>query len=71
MGFLTRFIMAILRKQVVATDDEYASRYRVAMAFYLLRLTFLHRLRDAVIVGIGVVVAGLGLKILSATDSAP
>lgn len=61
LRFFRRLLFDMLGKSL-GTAAEHVSRYRLAKAFYLLRLTLLHRLRDALLVGTGVVVAGLGLK---------
>jgi len=61
LNFIHRFLQKKLQKNLGIAPEQ-ASRYRIAKAFYILRLTIVHRLRDALIVGVGVVVAGLGLR---------
>lgn len=61
LEFLRRLLFHTLSKRL-GMAVEHVSRYRLAKAFYLLRLTLMHRLRDMLLIGTGVVVAGLGLK---------
>lgn len=61
LNFIHRFLQKKLQKRLGIAPEQ-ASRYRIAKAFYIFRLTIVHRLRDALIVGVGVVVAGLGLR---------
>jgi uncharacterized membrane-anchored protein YitT (DUF2179 family) len=58
---IEQFLLKSIRERL-GGSLELVSRYRVAKAVYLLRLTLLHRLRDALLVGLGVLIAGLGLK---------
>ncbi len=59
--FLRRLLFNLLSDHLGAAV-EHTSRYRLAKAFYIFRLTLIHRVRDALLIGTGVVVAGLGLK---------
>jgi uncharacterized membrane-anchored protein YitT (DUF2179 family) len=58
---IEQFFLKSIRERL-GGSLELVSRYRVAKAVYLLRLTLLHRLRDALLIGLGVLIAGLGLK---------
>lgn len=60
--FLRRILARTLRSTGNLTNLESASRYRIAKAFYLIRLTFLHRLQSVLLAGFGVFAAGFGLK---------
>jgi len=62
---MIKFVQQILKKnlsQELDCSPEAVSRYRVAKAFLLVVVTLRQRLSDALIVGTGVVIAGLGLK---------
>lgn len=61
LSFFHRLLQHALSHEAGA-QAEFLSRYRLAKAFYLLRLTVAYLLRDVLLVIIGVVVAGLGLK---------
>jgi uncharacterized membrane-anchored protein YitT (DUF2179 family) len=59
---LYRVLSDILRRSGNFISLEAVSRYRIAKAFYILRLTFFFRLRDAFLAGLGILSAGFGLK---------
>ncbi len=60
--FLRRVLLDTLRRSGNLVGLENISRYRVAKAFFLLRLTFLFRLRDLLLVSTGILSAGFGLE---------
>jgi len=62
---MIKFVQQILQKnlsQELDCSPEAVSRYRVAKAFLLAMVTLRQCLSDTLIVGTGVVIAGLGLK---------
>ena len=62
---MIKFVQQILKKnlsQELDCSPEAVSRYRVAKAFLLVVVTLRQHLSDVLIVGTGVVIAGLGLK---------
>ena len=60
--FVKRILSDALRRSGDFMGLETASRYRVAKAFYVVRLTFLLRLRAVVLARLGVMSAGFGLR---------
>ncbi|MCC6460617.1 MAG: YitT family protein [Saprospiraceae bacterium] len=61
-NILRRVLTNALRKSGSPMGLEAMSPYRIAKSFYLLRLGFLHRLRAAILVALGVLSAGFGLE---------
>lgn len=59
---LRRVLSDALRRSGNYVSLDAVSRYRIAKAFYLLRLTFLFRLRDLGLAGLGILSAGFGLE---------
>lgn len=59
---LHRILSDTLRRSGNFVGLEAASRYRIAKTFYILRLTFLFRLRDALLATLGILSAGFGLE---------
>lgn len=60
--FLRRVVQDTLRRSGTYAGFENLSRYRIAKAFYLLRLSFLHRLRALLFLAAGALSAGFGLE---------
>lgn len=60
--YLRQVLSNTLRRGGNFASLESASRYRVAKAFYVLRLTFFHRLKAVLLAGVGVMSAGFGLE---------
>lgn len=61
-GFLKKVVQYALRRSGRLVSLEGVSRYRMAKAFYLLRLTLLLRVRDGLLMGLGIACAGFGLE---------
>lgn len=62
---MIKFIQRVLQKNLskeLGCKPEEVSRYRVAKAFNLFLVTLRQRFSDVLLVGTGVVIAGLGLK---------
>ncbi|MCK6694772.1 MAG: YitT family protein [Thermoanaerobaculia bacterium] len=59
---LRRILSDTLRRSGNFVSLDSVSRYRIAKAFYLLRLTYLFRLRDTAIASLGILSAGFGLE---------
>ncbi len=61
-GFIHLWVRRMLRRSGKLVNLESVSRYRVAKAFYLLRLSLWLRFRDMLLIGIGITCAGFGLE---------
>lgn len=61
-GFLRRFVQKLLNQSSSLVGLEQVSRYRLAKAFFQLRLTVLLHIRDGLLMGIGIACAGFGLE---------
>ena len=61
-GFIRRLVQKALRRSGKLVSLEGISRYRIAKAFYLFRLSLLLYLRDGLLMGLGIVCAGFGLE---------
>lgn len=62
LGFLRRLVQKALRRSSSLVGLENVSRYRIAKAFYLFRLSLVMRIRDTLLIGLGIMSAGFGLE---------
>ena len=60
--FLRRFVQKLLNRSSSLVGLEQVSRYRLAKAFFQLRLTVLLHIRDGLLMAIGIACAGFGLE---------
>ncbi|MDX2135589.1 MAG: YitT family protein [Saprospiraceae bacterium] len=62
VNFVKEWVLYGIRRTLGVVRLEGVSRYRLAKAYYLMRLTWVQRLRSLVLIGLGVMAAAFGLE---------